>query len=118
MRGRVVGKNFGPFGFRWLRQMSEVKGATLVLYEYHLSNLEDLPKIASLKTDEQGAFDFGSPPKGHYSLKIIVENSDRLGGLFEVEVTDSVKPTKDIMIDASPIHPDCTGGHEFIETKS
>src|SRR5262249_10815054 len=85
MRGRVVGKNFGPFGFRWLGQVFEVKGATRVLYEYHLSNLVDLPKIASLKTDEQGAFDFGPTPKGHYFLKIIVENSDRLGGLFEVE---------------------------------
>jgi hypothetical protein len=32
-------------------------------------------------------------------------------------VTDAVKATKNITIDVSPIHPDCTGGHEFVETK-
>jgi hypothetical protein len=41
-----------------------------------------------------------------------------MGGWFDVEVTDSVKATKSITIDVSPVHPDCTGGHEFIVTKS
>jgi hypothetical protein len=50
-------------------------------------------------------------------LAISVPNPDPLGGFFEVEVTDAVKATKNITIDVSPIHPDCTGGHEFVETK-
>jgi hypothetical protein len=68
--------------------------------------------------DKAGSFDFGSIPKGHYSLAIQVKDSDRMGGWFDVEVTDAVRMTKSITIDVSPIHPDCTGGHEFIEAKS
>jgi len=118
IRGRVVGANMGPFGFRWLRQSFSVSDATLTLYEYRVANLEKLKKIASVATDKHGYFDFGLIPKGHYFLHIIVKDSDRLGGLFDVEITDAVKPTKNVEIDVSPIHPDCSGGHEFIETKS
>jgi hypothetical protein len=117
IRGRVVGKSLGPLGFTWLRQSFSVGEATLTLYEYRSARLDELKKIASVSTDSHGDFDFGSIPKGHYFLNIIVRKSDRLGGLFEVEVTDAVKATKNITIDVSPIHPDCKGGHEFIETK-
>jgi hypothetical protein len=117
IRGRVVGRDFGPFGFRWLRQSFAINHATLTLYEYRIADLEDLKKIASVRTDGGGDFDFGSIPKGHYFLKIVVDNSDRLGALFDVEITDAVKATKSITVDVSPIHPDCTGGHEFIERK-
>jgi len=79
---------------------------------------EEQKKIAVVKTDKEGSFDFGSIPKGHYSLHIEVQNSDEMGGWFDVEVTDGVRATKTITIDVSPIHPDCSGGHEFIETKS
>ena len=117
IRGRVVGKSLGPLGFRWLRQSFGVGAATLTLYEYSSARFEDLKKVVSVTTDRHGDFDFGPIPKGHYSLKIIVKDSDRLGGLFEVEVTDAAQTTKNITIDVSPIHPDCKGGHEFIETK-
>jgi len=90
----------------------------LTLYEYRTARLEELRKVASVTTDGRGNFDFGSVPKGHYFLDIAVKDSDRLGGLFDVEVTDAVRTTKTITIDVSPIHPDCRGGHEFIETKS
>jgi hypothetical protein len=92
--------------------------ATLTLYEYRSSRLDELKKVSSVTTDRHGNFDFGSIPKGHYFLNIVVKGSDRLGGLFEVEVTDAVRTTKNITIDVSPIHPDCKGGHEFIETKA
>jgi hypothetical protein len=118
IRGRVVGRDLGPLGFRWLRQSFIVRDATLSLYEYRSAGLQDLRQIASVKTDDHGNFDFGPIPKGHYFLNIVVKGSDRLGGLFDVEVTDSVRATKGITIDISPIHPDCTGGHEFLETKS
>jgi len=117
IRGRVVGSSWMPF--RWARQSVSVSGATLTLYEYRFpAQLEERKKIAVVKTDKRGAFDFGSIPKGHYSLLIEVNGSDRMGGSFDVEVTDTVTTTKSITIDASPIRPDCTGGHEFIETKS
>ena len=118
IRGRLVGRNLGPLQFKWLRQSFRVTDATLSLYEYRVARFEDLKKIASVTTDGHGNFDFGTVPKGHYFLDIVVKNSDRLGGLFDVEVTDAVRTTKDITIDVSPIHPDCKGGHEFIETKS
>jgi len=118
IRGRVVGKDLGVLGFRWLRQSFSVPNATLTLYEYSSARWEERREIAKVRTDDHGNFDFGPIPKGHYFLDIIVKGSDSLGGLFDVEVTDTVKATKNITIDISPIHPDCTGGHEFIETKS
>ena len=117
IRGRVVGSNWMPF--RGARQSVSVIDATLTLYEYRsLAGLEELKKIAVVRTDGKGSFDFGPVPKGHYSLAIQVNGSDRMGGWFDVEVTDSVRATKSLTIDVSPIHPDYTGGHEFIETKS
>ena len=118
IRGRVVGRNLGVLGFRWLRQSFHVQGATLTLYEYRSARFEELKKVAEVRTNDRGDFDFGSVPSGHYYLNIVVKGSDSLGGLFDVEVTDVVRATKSITIDVSPIHPDCTGGHEFIETKS
>jgi len=116
IRGRVVGSNWLPF--RWLRQSFSVSDATLTLYEYRsLAKVEDRKKVAVIKTDSHGRFDFGAIPNGHYSLAIDVKDSDRMGGWFDVEVNDTVTPTKDIVVDVSPIHPDCTGGHEFIENK-
>jgi hypothetical protein len=118
IRGRVVGRNLGPLQFRWLRQSFCVSDATLTLYEYgSLARVEDWRKVSVIKADSHGNFDFGAIPKGHYSLAIDVKDSDRMGGWFDVEVTDAVKPTKDIVVDVSPIAPDCTGGHEFIENK-
>jgi hypothetical protein len=90
---------------------------TLTLYEYRSAGFDELKKVAVVTTDQHGDFDFGSIPKGHYFLNIVVKDSDRLGGLFEVEVTDAVKATQNVVIDISPINPDCKGGHEFIETK-
>jgi len=91
----------------------------LTLYEYRYpAKIEDLKVVAVVKTDSRGNFDFGSIPKGHYTLDIDTNTSDRMGGLFDVELTDAVRTTKNIMIDVSPINPDCKGGHEFIETKS
>jgi len=118
VRGRLVGKDLGVLGFRWLRQSFSVPNATLTLYEYSSARLEDWREIATVRTDDRGDFDFGPIAKGHYFLDIVVKGSDSLGGLFDVEVTDTVKATKNITIDISSIHPDCTGGHEFIETKS
>jgi len=116
IRGRIVGSSWLPF--RWLRQSFSVGDATLVLYEYRSSaKAEDLKQLAVVKAGSHGDFDFGAIPNGHYSLAINVKDSDRMGGWFDVEVSDTVKPTKEIMVYVSPIHPDCTGGHEFIENK-
>jgi len=118
IRGRVVGTDLGPFQFRWLRQSFNVTDATLTLYEYRPQvELKGLKAVAATKTNSDGEFDFGTVAKGHYSLLIDVAHSHRLGGWFDVEVTDKVAPTKNIVVDVSPIRPDCTGGHEFIESK-
>lgn len=119
IRGRVVGKNLGPLQFRWLRQSFSVSGATLKLYEYRSPvEIESLKEVATTKTDSEGNFDFGPLPSGHYSLDVTVQGSDVMGGWFDVEVTDKVKPTDSILIDVSPIAPDCTSGHELIEKKT
>jgi hypothetical protein len=90
----------------------------LTLYEYRSpARVEDRKRVAVIKADSHGNFDFGVLPAGHYSLAIDVKDSDRMGGWFDVEVTDTVKPTKAVVVDVSPIAPDCAGGHEFIENK-
>ncbi|HEV2400355.1 MAG TPA: hypothetical protein VGS27_25680 [Candidatus Sulfotelmatobacter sp.] len=119
IRGRVVGRSLGPFQFRWLRQSFGVDGAHLSLYEYRWpAKLEDLKLVSSVNADAHGNFDFGPVRQGHYILNIGADDSRLFGGMFEVEVTDTVRATKSVTIDVSPIHPDCRGGHEFIETKA
>jgi hypothetical protein len=118
IRGRVVGKNLGPFQFRWVRQSFGVSRATLTLYEYRWpAQIEDLKVIATVKADSRGHFDFGSIVKGHYVLVINVPDADLMSASFDVEVTGAVHGTDSITIDVSPIRPDCSGGHEFIENK-
>jgi hypothetical protein len=113
----VVGSSWAPF--RWLRRSITVGDAQLTWYEYRSSRkIDDLKPVAALQAARHGNFDFGSIPNRHDSLSIKVKDSDRMGGFFDVEVTDAAKNTKRETIDVSPIHPDCTSGQEFIETKS
>ena len=118
IRGQVVGKSLGPMQFRWLRQSFHVSDATLTLYAYPWSvRAREKKLIAEVKTNTSGAFDFGAVDEGHYSLEVSVKDSESLGGWFPVEVTNKVGRTQEIVLDVSPIHPDCSGGQEFIERK-
>jgi hypothetical protein len=118
LQGRVVGWNLGPFDFRWLRESFSVNDAILTLYEYRWpAKIQDRKRIAVLRSDSRGNFDFGRVAPGHYSLVIEVPNSDVVGGWFDVEITEKVSPTDSVLLDISPLHPDCTGGNEFIEKK-
>jgi hypothetical protein len=118
LRGRVVGKSLGPFGFRWLRQSFTVSDASLTLYEYRSpAKFSDLKKVAAIQTDSRGEFDFGKLPFGHYYLNAASKRSEALNDWFEIEINENVKPTSSVLIDISPIRPDCSGGHEFLENK-
>jgi hypothetical protein len=78
----------------------------------------DLKRIAVVKTDANGNFDFGKVGIGHYYLHVDAKDSGAMEDSFEVEVTDRARLTQSILIDISPVHPDCTGGHDFIEIKT
>ena len=85
------------------------------------AKIEELKRIAVIKTDSLGNFDFGTVPSGHYSLAIVVKDSkgsDVMDDWFDVEITDKARSTESVLIDISPVAPDCTGGHEFIEKKN
>lgn len=110
LKGKVVGRSLGSVQFRWLRRMFSVSGAELVLYEYSQPWDKKRPAVARVKANSAGEFDFGNILEGHYRLEISGEN---LYDLFDVEVTNKALATRSIMIDVSPIFPDCTGGHEF-----
>jgi hypothetical protein len=113
IRGRVVGRDLGPVQSLSLRQSSDAKGADLTLYEYQaVEHLEDLKLVAKVKSDDSGHFDFGSIAEGRYILRIVAKGSgeDR----FEVKVTPKAKPTESILVDVSPVMPDCSGGHKSI----
>ena len=118
LRGRVVGKNLGLFQFKWLRQSFSVADANLTLYDYReTAKFSDLKQVAAVRADAHGRFDFGKLAIGRYVLHVASKGSNALDDWFEVEITDVVKQTDSILIDISPIHPDCSGGHQFIERK-
>ena len=97
---------------RILRQRVSVGKAKLTLYDYSPYWPNPTGRIVrQVETDENGRFDFGTLPTGHYTLVISSGSGvDR----FDVEVKPLQKPTESVTIDISPVYPDCTGGHEFI----
>lgn len=109
LKGQVVGTTFHGLP-RWLRQSFARKHAKLALYEYRSPGAawDDGSLIKTVETDDRGSFDFGPLSIGHYTLRIDGNDS------FDVEVKGLPRVTDSVTIDVSPVHPDCTGGHEFI----
>jgi hypothetical protein len=108
LKGQVVGtRTHVAFLPRWLRQSIPRKHSKLKLYKYE-QPWDDTLIVKTVETDEHGNCDFGALKIGHYMLRI--DDND----IFDVEVKDMPRITKSVTIDASPIYPDCTGGHEFI----
>jgi hypothetical protein len=114
LRGKLVGVNEGDWRrpFRWMRQRVERGNVRLVLCEYRSPREKgtELPVVKAATTDAHGDFDFGTVGRGHYTLKIDgpgVEDS------FDVEITPGAMKADRVLIDISPVYPDCTCGHEF-----
>jgi len=119
LRGTVVGMdNYWPLlGYRsyprWVRQRVRRKNVNLRLYDYCWPcSLNQRHPAATVRTDEHGRFDFGTLPEGHYTLVIDwqAEHSDQ----FDLEIKRLPVGTSSVMIDVSPVDPDCTGGHELV----
>jgi hypothetical protein len=117
LRGMVVGVGEGDYRhtIRWLRQQAVTGGMKLSLYAYSqsLKNPGYTRPIKFAKTDKDGKFDFGALPRGQYRLFI-----EAPGGTeqFDVEIAQLKQTTESVMIDVSPIDPDCKGWYEFIIT--
>jgi hypothetical protein len=110
LKGKVVGKSLGPMQFRWLRRSFSVSGAKLELYEYQDPWQEGRKPLAHAFANSSGEFEFIALKEGHYNLQI------KGGGMedwFDIEITNKVPTTKQVIIDISPNFPDCTGGHEI-----
>jgi hypothetical protein len=112
LNGRVVGRSLGFVQFQWLRRMYSVGNAELLIYNYNQPSTWHTKAlaIAATRTNSAGEFEFNGVQQGHYLLVI---DGGSLRDSFEVEITSRLKPTKSILIDISPTHPDCTGGHEM-----
>jgi hypothetical protein len=112
LRGTVVGTNRGwP---RWIRQRVSRENVNLRLYEYRwpLYDRSEMPLIKEVRTDDDGRFDFGGLPEGHYTL--IIDWPAEHGAWFDAEIKKPPRPTSTVKIDVTPVYPDCTGGHEFM----
>jgi hypothetical protein len=107
LKGTVVGSS-NEFAPRWLRRMTKVSDANLTLFEYQ--SVFPSPIVAKTTTNSSGNFEFTFLKPGHYTLKIQTREHE---DYFDVEVTDKVTKTSRVLIDISPVEPDCTGGHEF-----
>jgi hypothetical protein len=70
-----------------------------------------LPVIKTVSADDSGRFDFGAVKPGHYTLAI---DDGQFSDSFDVEIKAQGPPTVSVMIDVSPVSPDCKGGHKFI----
>jgi hypothetical protein len=92
--------------------MFSVSGAELTLFDYNQPFRWDKkpPAVALTRTTSAGEFEFGNVKEGHYRLEI---RGETMYGLFDVEITTQAPTTKSIVIEVSPIFPDCKGGHEF-----
>lgn len=112
LNGRVVGRSLGSFQFQWLRRMYSVGNAELLIYNYNQPSTwhSKALAISVTRTNSVGEFEFKGVQEGHYLLVI---DGGRIHDAFDVEITSKAKPTKLILIDISPSHPDCTGGHEI-----
>ena len=72
-------------------------------------------KVATVRSDSNGNFEFKDVPEGHYTLVIdVTDKPDDWVDAYDVEITRTAPKTKNVLIDVSPFHPDCKGGHEFI----
>jgi hypothetical protein len=119
LKGQVVGsQNFILQSIPRLRQSLGRNHAELTLYEYSQTKSHaSPPPLKTITADSHGNFDFGPIPPGHYTLAIYEpawNNSD----YFDVEIKSLPTATASILIDISPIHPDCTGGHQFMVNKN
>ena len=120
LRGKVVGMtNHWPMlGYgsypRWLRHSVERENVRIRLYRFQwpIRTNSDRPLVKTLTTDENGSFDFGAVPEGHYTLTI--DWPVDYGSSFDVEISKLAAETLSVKIDVSPVGPDCRGGHEFI----
>ena len=115
LRGTVVGSDFPvSHSFRWYRQFVVRPQAKLMLYEFcwPCDALSRAP-VKTVVADSNGRFDFGLLKPGHYYLKIH-DQKGSLSAVFQIELKGGQNPKESEIIDISPVHPDCTGGHEFI----
>lgn len=115
LRGTVVGSNFPVLHFfRWFRQDVVRPHTKLTLYDYCWPcDVGSLAPVKTALTGADGRFDFGTLRPSHYYLRIEDEKNS-LSDWFEVELKEPPNPKESVMIDISPVHPDCSGGHEFI----
>jgi hypothetical protein len=113
LRGRIVGVDNGDWRhpFRWMRQRVERGSVRLILREYRSPREHgvELPFVKAATTDVHGEFDFGALRRGHFTLQI---EGPWGGDSFDIEITPAVKVDR-VVVDISPVHPGCTGGHEF-----
>jgi hypothetical protein len=96
-----------------MRQRVARDNVNLRLYAYRwpLHERSEMPLVKSVRTDNSRQFDFGILPEGHYILLIDWPSAD--ANWFDVEIKKLPRGTSSVKIDVSPVHPDCTGGHEF-----
>lgn len=69
--------------------------------------------VKTVVANSNGKFDFGLLKPGHCYLKIH-DQKGSLSAVFQIELKGGQNPKESEIIDISPVHPDCTGGHEFI----
>lgn len=121
MKGQVVGTDGWILSmFRSWRQSVARGHSKLSLYEYRwpIHYPSEAPLIKAIVADANGRFDFGPLKGGHYTLVIGEEagTDDKWSGFdrFDIEIKDLPAATEFVLIDVSPLHPDCSGGHKFI----
>lgn len=115
LRGTVVGVNSGDWRhpFRWIRQ-HVVRGdvrLTVCRYRPRVTSRYELSVVKVVRTDKGGSFDTCTLGVGQYTL--VIDDPWGDNSWFYVEISSLSKATDSVLIDISPVYPNCTGGHEF-----
>lgn len=117
LRGTVVGvdRNDPRHMSEWFRHRTKRRHLSMKLMPYGLSAEQERKNspIKIVESNPSGNFDFGPLHTGHYELLIDTGWEDWGTDRYDVEVVSGPKPNKSVLIDVSPINPDCTGGHQF-----
>ena len=113
LKGEIVGLKAGPLQrLRTVRQAFHRKKVRLILYQYGGPGMRGQTEIVKIvHADEDGKFDFGPLPWGHYTLEVDDHEWDT-ESWFDIEVVPMLHETDSVMIDISPALSNCKAGQE------
>jgi hypothetical protein len=104
-----VGRNLGPFQYRWLRRMFSGTQASLSLFRIQGSDAEAHELVRRIYANDFGYFDFGPVDPGDYELQVGITGDPKNVQRFLFTVDPKVRNSALLIDDSSQGHWTCRG---------